>query len=187
MLRRILPRIIETWTLYSVPLSLMPIPEEKPGYCISRMGKMPESSTLDLLLSHRGMKYLRSIEERIQKRDEFAGFSIVHLETKQIVAISWIRFKSHYEKKIGDSLELNEDEVFFYDAFCVPEHRGNQFHYLMMIKRIDFSFTLGFRKGYTLVNRSNKASMRTLNRLQFEKRFSKTTLLPRLLRSLRKK
>lgn len=148
--------------------------EENINFLYEKIEKIPEIKEWNLISKYRGNNYLQTVKDRLKSKKEYTGFLVKRRDNREIIALSWIRFKSFYEDKLRTRIDLTRSDAFFYDAYCVPEFRGNKLHYQMMVIRMNFCFKKGFKNGYTVVSHFNKASLKTIKRLNFKKIASKT-------------
>jgi GNAT superfamily N-acetyltransferase len=124
--------------LYAFPLSEH-IPQIKPKLEVQiyQLRNIPESSRFNLL---------EIVNEQIcQTRFRQGEMVWVAVYRSQIAAYCWVAF---YETEIGEIkkiIKIRKDEIYLYDAFTLPDYRGNNL-YPFLLTNICY---YGKENGYT--------------------------------------
>ena len=183
-------RFIEKWDLYSIELANYSAPELNVIFSYEKIEAVGDPNDWRLIIRDRGENYFKTIDNRLKLSNEYTGFAIRKRDTREIIFLTWIRYKTFYDDKIKTTIKLTGSGAFFYDSYCIPAYRGNHFQYKMFIVRINYSYANGLKNGYTVVSYFNQASLKAINRLGFKKIatrvFFKPGLIKRILNKIKK-
>jgi GNAT superfamily N-acetyltransferase len=84
----------------------------------------------------------------------------------QLVGFNWINLVSDV---VGaERVELAEHEVFTHDAFTATAWRGRRIHAELLSRMLAFAQEAGRETAFTLVSATNRASRKTLHRLDWQ-------------------
>lgn len=88
----------------------------------------------------------------------------------EVVAYNWIAFSKVQEEEY--TYEPKPDHAICVDAYTVPEHRGKQLHYLLLLSMLHFAAASGKSMAYTGASLFNIVSWKTHLRIGWERAFT---------------
>jgi GNAT superfamily N-acetyltransferase len=166
-LKKFILKFIDIQNLYAISVKDFKVREMDKRFDF-RLIKEENLENLKLIVDKRGADYKKLVSERLQSKDEFAGIGVFDKETGLFVYTCWIRFKSFYESKMRRKIEINENEGFFFDAYCHPDFRGNGFHGFMLNERIKYCFRAQKSKAFIIIQGFNTPALKLRKKYQYK-------------------
>lgn len=158
--------------LYSFKLS-NPIPQIVPN----------ENCEL-LLLDKQTPELLKvSSETLIESRFSRGELCCCALFKSEVVSHCWIAFERECVGEIEREVRLRDGEVYLFDAFTSPAHRGRELFPAVLSKSLDWAEAKGYSRALIFALSDNQASVRAITKAGF-KLFQTVTWLNMLGRTL---
>ena len=105
--------------------------------------------------------------EQLKERMRIGHFCFVAESEGKICGVLWVGFHNLYVAEIGKVITFRDNEAMFYDAFTVPSYRGKG----IISKAYEFStkhlLTNNKNTFYVIVSRENKASLKSVKKVNF--------------------
>lgn len=126
--------------------------------------------------------YLKNIIPRIDHKERYKGFAILHKLTNRIVYLSWIDFKKITIPEIGFEKDLASKEAYFFDDDCVAKHRRKGLHKLVFAERLAYCKEKSVKKVFIVIYLNNYAAIANLKKFNFSllRKFKHFPLLSKL-------
>jgi GNAT superfamily N-acetyltransferase len=84
-----------------------------------------------------------------------------------IVSYVWAAFERQRVEELCNAIELQEGEVYLYDAFTLPEWRGKALYPAILSRQLEYFKQQGYKRALIFTVEENMASRRGITRAGF--------------------
>ena len=162
-LERITRRFYRSFVVLERRLS-PPLPKITPTRAVE-LGSLDPSEIAEYLEFHPG-RQRRFIEHRFAAGD--VGFTARY--RGELVASGWGCRSQHWVNDLRRTWRVEPGEVYFYDSYTAPEHRGHDLNPAMFVHALGHFRALGLDRATVLTVSGNAANLRAKEKLGFERR-----------------